>query len=528
MFLVLDQGGHSSRALVFDSSSTLVASASTALSASSPQSAYFEQDPTQLVQSLRNAADSVCREVFAAHQRLPVAAALVCQRSSLLCWRRSDGQPLCPVLSWQDQRGADILDELLKKIPRATEQIKSRTGLFPSVYFGASKLAWLLRNDRSVAQALEDGELCFGPLASFLVSQLGQQDRHCVDSGNAQRTMLWNLYSQDWDEELLNWFSIPRQILPGVQANNADYGSVQFDSRQIPLRYVNGDQNAAFLSHGEPEPKNIYANVGTGAFVARACPPDKALAGNCGTERLLYTIVDSRSLEQSGQAIYMLEGTVNGAASLLDWATEAFDCALDFSKLNGSYAEHSNSQPDFLVVNAVGGIGSPYWDKHLQTAIYRYSLQGQQPSFARLDSGQLRALSEEHKAACLAACLDSIIFYMQVNIDLLAGPEAAPQGIVLGGGLSRLDAFCQGLANLSNLRVHRQNMSESTARGAAYALFRQCVEPAQQQLENGWHRREEDLFLPMPHQMTARLRCWQRLLQCCLDAEATLDRPFKG
>ena len=272
-----------------------------------------------------------------------------------------------------------------------------------------------------------------GPLASYLLFHLLQDRPACVDHANASRTLLWNLHTRDWDDELLELFGIPRPVLPACRPVCADYGRIA--PGDIPLRAVNGDQTAALYALGAPRDDTLLVNIGTGAFVLLpVADPAMRPAG------LLAGISHS----DAGGGRYYIEGTVNGAAAALTWAAQRFALTGLEEKLPGWLDDVSEPA---LFINTVGGLGAPWWRT------------GPEPYFESRSPSAPEAM---------VAVIESILFLIQANIGLMC--QAAPSvGIIrISGGLANLDALCQRLADLSGLEVQRPPQVEATARGIAW------------------------------------------------------------
>ncbi len=428
LILAIDQGTHSTRAIIFDSSGRVVSSAQQSITLQRHSLTEIEQSPGEILQSMQAVIGSVLDDPAIDRQHI-ICAGLATQRSSVVAWDRHSGRPLSPVISWQDRRMADSLHGLEDR----SDSIRQLTGLQLSPHYGASKLQWLLANNTAVAAALEADTLVMGPLASYLLHHLTDRVDELVDDANAARTLLWNLKQRNWDNRLLGYFNIPSRALPICKPICFDYGTVQ-DST-IPLRAVNGDQTAALHAHGIPSENTITVNIGTGAFVLLptdnpATRPDGLLAGI------------SYSNEQFGR--YYIEGTVNSAAAALEWAAHSFALS-DFEQQLPVWLE--NTKTPTLFINTLGGLGSPWWREG--------------PAAYFLDAGV-------SGPEALVAVIESVIFLLQVNIGLLQTYNRAVEHIQISGGLSSLDGLCQKLANLSGLAVYRPVQLEATARGIAW------------------------------------------------------------
>jgi glycerol kinase len=469
LYLALDQGGHASRAIVFDAGGGKLAEASRPID-TLVEGERVELDPQQLLDSLRQSAEDACRQLGGERHRIR-AAGLATQRSNIACWRRDSGEAIGPVLSWQDRRAPEYLQGL------EAAQVHERTGLFPNPHYGASKLAWCLAHGPGIADAAARGELLFGPMASFLASRLGNAPA-VADPANASRTLLWNLHTREWDGVLCQHFGIDPSLLPPVAYSRHDFGRLEILDLSIPLTVVTGDLSAAAFVHGAPQPQRAYVTVGTGAFVQRLSrqPPD-------GAPRLLNGVV----WDDGHEAWYSLEGTVNGAGSALAWL------ARQHGVDEGYIQEHLpnwcvTEQTPPLFLNGVSGLGSPHWRAGFTS----------------------RFIGEGGLAAQAVAVLESIVFLLVENLRSMSEVLSTPDSLVVSGGLSQLDSFCRRLADLSGLVVNRSGETEGTAKGLAYLLAG---------MPERWQRLAGDRFEPGQDEagpITERYRQWQAQMQAAL------------
>jgi len=424
--LSLDQGGHASRALLFDSRGRLRAAAESLIRTRRIGTDRVEHSAEAVVRSLRIAAEAVTK-------RLPPrarirAAALATQRSSIACWDRDSGRPLSPVISWQDRRAARRVAALAGQ----EREIRRLTGLMLSPHYGASKLAWCLEHLEPVRRAERGGRLAAGPLASFIAARLLTARPCVVDPVNGARTQLLDLQRGDWSPELCTLFGVPDTVLPTCVPNAFPFGELKLGRRAVSLTVVTGDQPAALFAMGAPHPDTAYVNIGTGAFLQ--CP------GTRHIPELLHSIVWRSGTE----TCYAVEGTVNGAASALQWfaARVGVAPARILKHLPEALSE-TEEPPAFL--NGVGGLGSPYW----------------RPAFRSrfIGRGDTRLRS--------VAVVESIVFLLHANLERMRGGGVSVRRLVVSGGLARLDGLCQRLADLSELEVLRPELHEATALGAA-------------------------------------------------------------
>ena len=465
-FLVLDQGGHASRALVIDAGGRIHGEQHLPIEASRLSESRVEYDGPAIVRSLRQAASQL---LSSTPNGLEITAAgIATQRSNVACWDRQSGAALSPVLSWQDRRAGDLVKQWLPY----GDDVHRQTGLHLSPHYGASKLRWCLDHLADVETALARGSLVAGPMASYLTYQL-LEERPCVtDPVNASRTLLWSIDHHDWADALLDRFRIPRRILPRCVPSTFPYGTLALAGRRIPMTLVTGDQSAALFALGEPEPLTAYITVGTGAFI------------QCYTGQELVisdTLLSSISCIDKAGPAYCLEGTVNGAGSALAHACDELGLKNIESRLPG-WLESVRNPP--LYLNGISGLGTPYLGVSMES---RYIGQG--------DS-----------EARIVAVIESIIFLIQQNLLEMKRQLHKLTGIVIGGGLSRLDAFCQRLADLSDCPVRRSTETETTCLGLAYLL---AGRPSDWPLLN-----QVQTFLPRDNaELAERYRQWCAALE---------------
>jgi len=434
LYLALDQGGHASRAIAFDDRGDLIAQAFAPIATRRPAPGQVEHDPEEIIDSLHTAkADLATRCVG---RGTFVAAGLATQRSSIVCWDRRSGHALSPVISWQDRRNAEFVERLATHAP----DIHTLTGLVLSPHYGASKLRWCMDNIAAVSQAATDGHLAFGPLSSFVLFRLLDERPIVVDPANASRTQLYNPLTREWSPELLALFGIEARHLPRPVSSRHAFGSVVLGKERVPLCVCTGDQSTVPFAFGPPRFDSAYVNVGTGAFIQRP------LAAPLIAAPLLTSVVWS----DAQRVTYVLEGTVNGASSALDWFGEAEGVDAHRMLASVDVAARPSTHPP-LFLNGISGLGSPFWI----------------PDF------ESRFVGKSTLETRFVALLDSILFLIRVNLDEMRHHGPPLKQIVITGGIAGADIFCQRLAGLTSLPVLRHAEVEATARGLAYLVANQ-------------------------------------------------------
>ncbi len=431
LYVAIDQGGHASRAIVFDHQGHALVQGFAPISVRHPHEGWVEHDPEEMVASIKSALNNVAQQLGERVSRLS-AAALVTQRSSIVCWDRQTGQALSPIISWQDRRAADWMAQF----DPHNALIHAKTGLFATAHYGVSKMHWCLEHLPAVKQALEQGRLAWGPMASFLLFRLLENKPLLVDPANASRTLLWNLKSLDWDFELLTLFGLPAEPLPRCVPTRHHYGDLKMGAHRVPLNIVNGDQSAALFAFGQPQADCYYVNVGTGAFVQRAVDKYPGFSS-----RLLTSVV----LQESDRAVYVVEGTVNGCGSALDRMRDELKLT-NMEQEAPTWLASKKEPPLFL--NGVSGLGAPYWRAHFDS----------------------RFVGEGEPGQKVAAVIESVVFLISINMQEMWALSPTPKRIIVSGGLAQLDGLCQRLADINRMSVYRPHELEATARGAAYLM----------------------------------------------------------
>ena len=433
--IAIDQGTFSSRVMVFSIDGSCLFRAQKSIDLKRIDTQRVEQNSSEILQSVKFTLNQAIE--FCQSENIEIlSAGLATQRSSIVAWQPSTGQPVSAVLSWQDTRAANWL----KPFETRQEFIQRRSGLRLSAHYGVSKMHWLMKNSPAVQQAMQHSDCVITPLASFLMFHLLQNKPILIDSVNASRSLLCNLLKHSWDEELLELFQIPPAILPACRPVQYNFGKLT--SSNIELRAVNGDQNSALFSQGEPDQQSLRVNLGTGAFILAPLSMEQITSVAFEHSGLLAGI----SGGDNALTAYSIEGTVNGAGAALDWLQQPFD-TIDPQSINQQDLFHTRPA---IFINTIGALGSPFW----RSDIKAYFLDDFEAGLNPLEA--------------LAGVLESIVFLLQINHLAIRRVKCGFHSIVIGGGLSQSNYLCQKLANLSALSVQRPSHSEATARGIAW------------------------------------------------------------
>jgi len=440
MILAIDQGTTSTRALVYDPETFAVhGTAQQEIEQHYPRDGWVEHEPEDLWYSTAR----TVREALAAARCDPsrvAAVGITNQRETTLLWDRVSGRPVHRAIVWQDRRTAEFCRD------RAAEQafLADRTGLVLDPYFSATKLRWLLDRDPATRAAADRGELAFGTVDSFLIHRLTGGASHVTDASNASRTLLFNIHTMNWDDELLRWFGVSRAVLPEVKPSAAAFGvtkGLDFLPDGIPIRGVAGDQQAALFGQGCFSPGEGKCTYGTGAFYLL----------NTGESpvRSKFKLLTTVAATTDARPKYALEGAVFVAGAAVQWLRDGlhlFRAASEVEEL----ARASNASEPVIFVPGFVGLGAPHWVPEARGAIF----------------GLTRATT----AADLArAALEGVAFQVADLLEAAAGdvPASAGKPLRTDGGMSRNDWFLQFQSNVLGRPVLRANRSESTALGAA-------------------------------------------------------------
>jgi len=434
-YLTIDQGGHGTRALVFNTQGDVVISTHASVVTTHPQSGWCEQSSQNLIDSLNECLQKLSTALYDTPIRIE-SAALITQRSSLLACYRDSLKPITPVISWQDTRHSDLLQQGIDDGHFNLHALKKLTGLRLNAHYGASKMRWLLDHNPHVQATAKQNNLLFLPLAAFVTHLLTHSQQAVVDAASASRTFLCEFGQTQWSESLLQLFSIQKDMLPDITANKHDFGKITINDQSIPLQVVGGDQSFLPFAYGTTTfSHSLFINAGTGAFVQTPL----SLA------ETPFPLLCSLAAKDDQQQLTVAEGTVNACASALDWLFAKEQRSLDYDEINSALL-HITSPPVFY--HRVTALGSPYW------------LPEGESSFSEPVS-----LPEK-----TVAVIESIIFLLAINIDLLQQAKPLLAQIIISGGLSKSDGFCQKLANCTRLSVIRCTDHEASSRGAAFYL----------------------------------------------------------
>ncbi len=438
--MALDSGTTSVRAVIVDEYGCIVAQASRAVRAIYPQPGWVEQDPTEILASQI----AVMMEVqfkSGIHSDSIAAVGITNQRETTVVWDRDSGQPIYNAIGWQCRRTAPLAEQLIAD--GCADTIRAKTGLMPDAYFSATKLAWILDNVSGARELAETGRLMFGTIDTWLIFNLTGGMAFATDYTNASRTMLFNIHTLDWDDELLDMLDIPRCMLPEVRWSSGEYGRVSGEvmTHRPVIAGVAGDQQASFFGHCCFEPGQAKNTYGTGCFMLLNTG-DTVVDSNNG---LLSTI----GIAERGKVQYALEGSIFHAGSVIQWLRDRLQIISSAKET----AEISRSLPDnggCYLVPAFSGLGAPWWDSGARALICGLTGAADRATLVR--------------AACEAMAYQSYDVLRAMQVD--AGVQL--DSLAVDGGASRNEFIMQFQADLLQIPIDQSEAVETTALGAAY------------------------------------------------------------
>jgi len=438
--LALDQGTTSSRAMLFDHQGNIVSSAQKEFRQIYPQPGWVEHDPQEIWSTQAGvAAEAVTRAGVTGSSI--AAIGITNQRETTVVWDRETGQPVYNAIVWQDRRTASYCDEL--KARGLDEKVRAKTGLPIDAYFSATKIRWILDNVAGAREKAMQGKLAFGTIDTWLTWNLTQKDLHVTDVTNASRTMLFNIHTLEWDEELLDALEIPRSMLPTVRSSSEVYGVTRTPlfASEIPLAGIAGDQHAALFGQMCTQPGMVKNTYGTGCFLVMNTGDKPIESSNNLVTTIAWQIGD--------QVNYALEGSIFIGGAVVQWLRDGLGIIKSASEIEALARSVPHSDGVYMVP-AFAGLGAPHWNARARGTVF----------------GVTRGTTSAHLAR---AALDSIAYQ---SIDVLKAMEA-DSGIRIGelrvdGGAVANDLLMQFQADILGVDVVRPQVSETTALGAAY------------------------------------------------------------
>jgi glycerol kinase len=493
--LAIDQGTTSSRAMVFRGDLSVAGIAQAEFPQHFPASGWVEHDP----EDIWNSTVATCRDALKKAGVTPkdiAAIGITNQRETVVVWDRATGNAIHRAIVWQDRRTADFCAKL--KDEGHEPMIAARTGLIIDPYFSGTKVAWLLDNVPGARARAERGELLFGTVDCYLLWRLTGGKVHATDATNASRTLLFNIHTGAWDDDLLKLLGVPRAMLPEVKDSSHRFGESVPDlfGGAIAIAGIAGDQQAATIGQACFSPGMIKSTYGTGCFALLNTGATPVASKN----KLLTTI----AYQLNGKRTYALEGSIFVAGSAVQWLRDGLGVIKQAAE-TGPLAEKSDSAQSVYLVPAFVGLGAPYWNPRVRGALFGLTRNTGPAELAH--------------AALESVCYQTVDLWEAMRADW---PEAKAANVVLrvDGGMTASDWTMQRLADLLDAPVDRPVVLETTPLGAAYlARLAAGVYPAPEKFADNW--RLERRFKPNMSAATRerKLKGWSRAVKGLLASD---------
>ena len=440
--MALDAGTTSNRCILFNEKGEICSMAQKEFTQYYPQPGWVEHDASEIWQTQLSVARIAMQKVGASYKDI-AAIGITNQRETVIVWDRKTGQPVYHAIVWQCRRTADMKDELLAKYPDIADSAYHKTGLVFDPYFSGTKLRWILNNVEGLRERAEAGELCFGTVDSWLIFKLTKGKVHATDYSNASRTLLFNINTLEWDDELCERLEVPKSMLPDARPSSGDFGESdpEFFGGPIKITGVAGDQQAALFGQTCFTPGEAKNTYGTGCFLLMNIG-EKPMYPNNG---LLTTI----AWGLDGKVEYALEGSVFVAGAAIQWLRDEVKM-VDQSPDSEYFATRVKDTNGCYVVPAFTGLGAPYWDPYARGAIV----------------GLTRGVNKYH---IIRATLESLAFQSgDVLKAMEEGSGVTLSALKVDGGACKNNFLMQFQSDLIDKEVDRPACVETTAMGASY------------------------------------------------------------
>lgn len=437
--LSIDQGTTSSRAMLFTPEGAIAGVEQQEFEQHFPQSGWVEHNPEEIWQSTLQTMQKLVAKMQLNAADI-IAAGITNQRETTIVWDRNTGEPIYNAIVWQDRRTAEFCQNLKQQMG-LEQRVREKTGLLLDPYFSATKLVWLLDNVPQAREKAERGELAFGTVDTFLLWRLTKGKQHLTDATNAARTLLFNIHSQQWDEDLLRLFDIPKSLLPEVKDSASDFGVIdqQWLGSEVLIGGVVGDQQAALIGQACLQPGMAKTTYGTGCFMVMNTG-SKAIESS---SRLLTTV----AYRLNGEVTYALEGSIFMAGATIQWIRDGLNLIKHACETQ-DLAEATGYENPVYMVPAFTGLGAPYWDPLARGAIFGLSR----------DTG----IKEIVTAGLQAVCYQS-----RDLLQAMIKDGVRPQQLRVDGGMVVNDWLMQFLSDVLGVNISRPQITETTALGAA-------------------------------------------------------------
>ena len=437
--LALDEGTTSARTILFDKDMNKITTAQQEFSQIYPQPGWVEHDPMEIY-ATQYASMIECIAKSGIDPLEIAGIGITNQRETTIVWEKATGKPIYNAIVWQCRRTSEICGAI--EATGVSETIRSATGLKLDAYFSATKIKWILDNVEGAREKAERGELLFGTVDTWLLWKLTEGAVHVTDRTNASRTMLYNINTLQWDEELCKIFDVPMNMLPEVRSSSEVYGYVRMIGAKVPISGIAGDQQAALFGQGCINEGDLKITYGTGCFLL-ANTGSKPVFSKCGLVTTIAATPEGRPVE------YALEGSVFTGGAVIQWLRDELRIIHDSSD-SEYFARKVADNGGVYIVPAFTGLGAPYWDMNARGVI----------------TGITRGANRDH---IIRAALESIAFQSEDVIRAMCEDMGEKiHSLKVDGGASANNFLMQFQSDISDVTVVRPSQKEATAAGAAY------------------------------------------------------------
>ena len=430
-FLAIDQGTTSSRAIVFNSQLNAITDSQQEYSLSYPNDGWVEADPADILKTVKNTVSDVLKK-----ENAITACGITNQRESTVVWSRETDEPIYPAIIWQDRRTHEFCKKL--KDSGHEKMVREKTGLVIDPYFSATKIKWILDNVTGARELANNGKLMFGTIDCYLIYKLTKEKKHYTDVTNASRTMLFNINEMKWDKDLLDLFDIPISMMPSVQSCDANFGTLAVDNKNISIKGVIGDQQAALVGQNCFNYGDMKSTYGTGCFLMVNTKENIITLD----EGLLTTV----GYQLNNEISYAIEGSIYSCGNIIQWLRDKMKFFTN-AKDSESFLNSDGNSKNVHFLPAFNGLGAPYWNSDIRGGFYGITQDS--------DNGDL-----------ITAAFKSICYQTRDITDLLMKNNIKINSLLVDGGMTANKTFCQLLSNTLQKNISKPENIESTALGA--------------------------------------------------------------
>ena len=430
-YLSIDQGTSSSRAIIFDANLNLINDSQQEYDLAYPNDGWVELNPNDVLETVRDTVINVLSEGQAIE-----ACGITNQRETTVVWSKETGDPIYPAIVWQDRRTNEFCNELKSK--GFEKKVKEKTGLVLDPYFSATKIKWILDNVDGAKDMAKKGDLLFGTIDTYLIYKLTNEKNHLTDVTNASRTLLFNIKTMQWDDELLELFDIPKSMLPEVLGCDDDFGTLSLGTTNIPIRGVIGDQQAALVGQGCFKNGDMKSTYGTGCFLM------------VNTENKHYEIdeglLTTVAYKLGDEVHYAIEGSIYSCGNIIQWLRDKMEFFAN-SKDSEKFLNPNGNTNNVLFLPAFNGLGAPFWNSDVRGGFYGIT--------------QDSSIND-----MVTAAFQSITFQTKEITTILENYDIEINKLLVDGGMVNNNTFCQVLSDTLGKDIIQPSNVESTAIGA--------------------------------------------------------------